>query len=66
MLFCHTYFKTCTTNPASYAMGTGESFFGVKRLRCEADRLPQTSAFGQENVDLYIHSRIILHGVWLN
>jgi hypothetical protein len=31
-------------HPASYKMGTGGSFLGVKRQGCEADHSPQTSA----------------------
>jgi hypothetical protein len=38
---------------------------GLKRQEREADHSPPASA-GQENVDLYIHSNIRLHGVVLN
>jgi hypothetical protein len=53
-------------NETSYTMGTGGSFPGVKRPGREADHSPPTSAVGQENVDLYIHSPIRLHGIVLN
>jgi hypothetical protein len=39
---------------------------GVKRLGCEPDHSPPTSAKVQKNVDLYIHSPIRLHGIVLN
>jgi hypothetical protein len=47
-------------HPASYPISTG-----VKRPGCEADQSSPTSA-GQENVNLYIHSSIRLHGTVLN
>jgi hypothetical protein len=46
-------------HPTSYKLGIGVSFPGVKPQGREADR-------GQENVDLYIHSPIRLHGVMVN
>jgi hypothetical protein len=39
---------------------------GVKRQRREADSSPPVSAEVKENVDLYIHSSIRLHGVMFN
>jgi hypothetical protein len=51
-------------HPASYPMGTGGSFPGLKRQGREVDH--SNSCRGQENVDLYIHSNIRLHGVVLN
>jgi hypothetical protein len=50
------------SHPASYPMGTGGSFLGVKRPGRETDHLPPTSVA----VDLYIHSAIRLHDVVLN
>jgi hypothetical protein len=53
-------------HPTSYKMGTRGSFPGVKRQGREADQSSPTSAEVQENVDLYTHSPIRLHGVVLN
>jgi hypothetical protein len=53
-------------HPASYPMGTGAFSPGVKRPGLEADHSPPTSAEGQENVGLYVHSHIRLPGVVLN
>jgi hypothetical protein len=41
---------------ASYPMGTGGSFAGVKRPVREADHLPPYSAEVKECVELYLHS----------
>jgi hypothetical protein len=38
------YSEAYATNPACYAVGAGKSFLEIKRSRCEADRLPPTSA----------------------
>jgi hypothetical protein len=51
---------------ASYLMGTGALSPGVKRPGLEADHSPPASAEVKENVDLYIHSPIRLHGLVLN
>jgi hypothetical protein len=50
--------------PASYSMGIAGLFPGGKAA--EANHSPPTSAQDKENVDLYIHSPICLHGVVLN
>jgi hypothetical protein len=47
-------------------MGTGGSFPGDKAAGGESDHSLSASAEGQENVDLYIHSPIRLHGVVLS
>jgi hypothetical protein len=47
-------------HPASYSMGTGGYIPGVKRPGREAGHR------GQENMDIYIHSPIRLHGVVLS
>jgi hypothetical protein len=52
-------------HPASYPVGTGNSFRGVKRPGRKADHSPPSSAEVKECVELYIHSRIRLHGVVL-
>jgi hypothetical protein len=51
-------------HPASYPMGTGGSFPRGKAVG--AWNWPLTSSWGQENVDLCIHSPIHLHGIVLN
>jgi hypothetical protein len=43
-------------HPASYPVGTRGSFLGVKRLGCEADHSPPSSAEVKERVELYLHS----------
>jgi hypothetical protein len=54
------------THPTSYPMGNGGSLSGGKTAR--AWRWPLTSIYsrGQENMGLYIHFPIRLHGVMLN
>jgi hypothetical protein len=44
-------------------MDTGGSFPGVKRPGREVDHSRLTSVESQENVDLYTHSPIRVHGV---
>jgi hypothetical protein len=44
----------------------GAPSLGVKRTEREADHSLPTSAEVKENVDLYIHSPICLHGIVLN
>jgi hypothetical protein len=56
----------CGVHPTSYTMGTGSSLPGVKRPRREADHRPPTSTEAKENVDLYIHFPIRLHGIVFN
>jgi len=46
----HRVQKDSGTHPASYRMGTRGSFLEVKRLQCEADHSPPSSA------ELYLHS----------
>jgi hypothetical protein len=43
-------------HPASYPMGTGSSFPGVKRPGREADHSPSSSTEVKEWVELYLHS----------
>jgi hypothetical protein len=43
-------------HPASYPMGTGVSFPGVKWPGREADHSPPSSAGVKERVELYFHS----------
>jgi hypothetical protein len=54
----------CTQPPIQRVRGAHSS--GVKRPEREADNSPPASAEVKENVDLYIHSPIRLHGVVLN
>jgi hypothetical protein len=56
--------QTCiVAHPVSYPNGNGGSFLGgVKRLGREAEHSLQTGA-DLNNVDLYTHSPIRLHGV---
>jgi hypothetical protein len=52
---------------ASYSVGTGSSFPGIKRLGHEADHSPtspEIKILGFTSV--YIHSSILLHGIVLN
>jgi hypothetical protein len=42
-------------HPASYTMGTG-SFPGVKRLRCDVDHPPPSSAEVKQRVELYLYT----------
>jgi hypothetical protein len=49
--------------PASYPVGTGGSFPGVKASGTQSWQLTSNYCRGQENVDPYIHSPIRLHGV---
>jgi hypothetical protein len=53
-------------HPASYPMGTGGSLSEVKAAGAWSWPLISSYGRGQENVDLYIHSHIRLHGVVLN
>jgi hypothetical protein len=53
-------------HPASYRMGTGDSFPGGKAAGAWSWPLNSNKYRGQENVDLYIHSSIRLHGVVLS
>jgi hypothetical protein len=53
-------------HPASYPMGTGGSFPGVKRPGREADHSPPSSAEVKECVELYLLFPIHLNGVVLN
>jgi hypothetical protein len=55
----------CRFRPTSYRMGTGALSPRVKRPGHEADHLPRASA-GKDNVDLYIHAPIRLHGLVLS
>jgi hypothetical protein len=50
-------------HPAFYIMAAGGSLCGVKWLGLEADHLFPT---GQENVDLYIHCLLCIHGIVLD
>jgi hypothetical protein len=50
----------------SYPTCTGSLCPKVKRPESEADDLPPTSAEVKKNVDMYIHSPILLHGIVLN
>jgi hypothetical protein len=50
---------------ASYPMGTGSSFLGVKWLGQKADHSPPSSAEVKECMELYLYSPIHLHGVVL-
>jgi hypothetical protein len=60
----HHHVKTGSeTHTASYPMGTGCSFPGVKRTGREADHSPPSTAEVKECVKLYLHSPIRLHGV---
>jgi hypothetical protein len=43
-------------HPASYSMGTRDSFPGVKRSGREADHSPPSSVEVNECVELYLHS----------
>jgi hypothetical protein len=52
--------------PTSYPMDTGGSHHGGKGARAWSWPLTSNYCWGQENVDLYIHSPICLHGVVLN
>jgi hypothetical protein len=53
-------------HPASYPMGSGGYFPGIKRPECEAGHLPLSSADVKEGVELYLHSPKCLHSVMLN
>jgi hypothetical protein len=44
------------SQPASYAMGTGDPSLGVKQPRREAEHSPPSSAKVEECVELYLHS----------
>jgi hypothetical protein len=50
-------------HPASYQMGNGISFPGVKWLGHEADLSPPSSAEVKECVELFLHPLIRLHGM---
>jgi hypothetical protein len=50
-------------HPASYPVGTGCSFPGLKRMGREADPSPPSNAEVKECVELYLLSPIRLH--WL-
>jgi hypothetical protein len=52
----------CGAHPASYPLVPGAVSLGVKRHVREADHSPPNYCWGQENVGLYIHSSIRLHG----
>jgi hypothetical protein len=56
----------CGVHPISYPMGTGGSFPRDKAARGWSWPLTSNQCRGQENVDLFIHSPIRLHGVVLN
>jgi hypothetical protein len=43
-------------NPASYPVGTGCSFLGVKQLGHEVDHSPLSSAKVKESMELYLYS----------
>jgi hypothetical protein len=43
-------------HPASYTMGTGSLFPGVKRPGCVVDHLPSSSARVKERVELYLYT----------
>jgi hypothetical protein len=43
-------------HPASYLMGIGSCFMGVKRPEREGDHLPPSSAEVKDCVELYLHS----------
>ena len=43
-------------HPASYTMGTGSSFPGVKRPGSGVDHLPPSRAEDKERVQLYLYS----------
>jgi hypothetical protein len=49
--------------PISYSMGTGGSFPGGNAAQAWSWSLISNKRQGQENVDLYIHSPIRLHGI---
>jgi hypothetical protein len=53
-------------NPTSYPMGYGGSFPGGEAAEAWSWQITSSQCRGQENVDLYIHSSIGLHGVVLN
>jgi hypothetical protein len=53
------------THSASYPIGTGGSFLGVKPPRREADHTTPSST-EVKNGGIYLHSPIYLHGVLIN
>jgi hypothetical protein len=53
-------------HPASYPMGARGSFLGGKAAGERSLPLTSCQCQGQENVNLYIHSLIRLHGLVLN
>jgi hypothetical protein len=65
-IFLHVVQTGSGVYPTSYPMGTGGSFPGVKAARDWSWPLTSSYCRDQENVDLYIHSPIRLHGVVLN
>jgi hypothetical protein len=58
----------CRTHPASYPMGTGEEALslGVKRLGCEADQSPISSADVKNAWSYTSTAPTHLHGMVLN
>jgi hypothetical protein len=52
-------------HPASYPVGIGGNYLGVKQSGREADHLPPSSTEVKECVELYIHSPIRLHSMVL-
>jgi hypothetical protein len=53
-------------HPTSYPMGTMGSYPGGKAAGAWSWPLTSSLCWGQENLDLYIHSPICLHGAVLN
>jgi hypothetical protein len=54
--FHHRVEYGCGAHPASYPVGTRDSFPGVKRPGREADHSLPSSAEVKESVELYLHS----------
>jgi hypothetical protein len=57
---------TCSVVHPAYPMGTGDYFPGDNAAGAWSWPLTSNQCRGQENVDLYIHSPIRLHGVVVN
>jgi hypothetical protein len=54
--FPHRFQNGSGAHPASYPMGNGALYPGVKRPGCEADHSPSSTAEVKECVELYLHS----------
>jgi len=51
------------THTASYPMGTGGSYLGIRRPEREADHSPLSSAEVKECMELYLHSPVLLQRI---